>query len=96
MQIAARYPAARAAQLTKMIEVHDHVAVAFARRERASGEGFSPSVLAGLTASVLAVTFRIWFEQGKKDITAAAEQVLSTLGEIACAPPAKLPRRQGR
>ena len=85
MEIAARYPAARAAQLAKMVEVHDRVAEAFARRTGPGRESSStPGILAGLTISVLAVIFRTWFEQGRKDISMAAEGVLATLGKLAC------------
>ena len=85
MEIAARYPAARAAQLAKMVEVHDHVAAAFARRMSPRRDDSSmPSILAGLTISVLAVIFRTWFEQGRKDISTAVEGVLATLDSLAC------------
>jgi AcrR family transcriptional regulator len=84
MQIAARYPAARAAQLSRMTEVHDHVAEAFARRcPPGTHDDLSPSILAGLTLSVLAVTFRAWFEHGQPDIAATAHQVFGTLGRLA-------------
>lgn len=81
MEIAARYPAARAAQLSRMAEVQDHVAAAFARRlDRGSEGDLAPGILAGLTLSVLAVTFRSWFDQGQPEIAEVAGQVLATLG----------------
>src|SRR6266511_2162507 len=80
MQIAAKYPAAREAQLSRMAELQDRVAEAFARRCRQTSEDdLTPGVLAGLTLSVLSVTFRSWFEQGQQDISLTARQVFATL-----------------
>ncbi|MBI2686639.1 MAG: TetR family transcriptional regulator [Acidobacteria bacterium] len=85
MEIAAKYPAARAAQLSRMAEVQDQVAEAFARRLRKGSEDdLTPSILAGLTISVLAVTFRSWFDQGQPDISAIADQIFATLGRLIC------------
>lgn len=85
MQIAAKYPTAREAQLSRMAELQDSVAGAFAQRCRqASEDDLIPSVLAGLTLSVLSVTFRSWFEQGQQDISITAEQVFATLGRVVC------------
>lgn len=85
MQIAAKYPTAREAQLSRMAELQDRVAGAFARRYRqGSQDDLAPSVLAGLTLSMLGVTFRRWFEQGQQDISITAEQVFATLDRVMC------------
>lgn len=95
MQIAAKYPTAREAQLSRLAELQDRVAGAFARRCRqASEDDLTPSVLAGLTLSVLAVTFRSWFEKDQQDISITADQVFATLGRVMCAD--RKPRKQNR
>lgn len=81
MEVAARYPAARAAQISRMAEVQDRVAEAFARRTQGFDDQ-TPGILAGLTLSVLAVTFRAWFDQGQPDISVTANQILSTLSRL--------------
>jgi AcrR family transcriptional regulator len=83
MEIAAKYPAAREAQLSRLAELQDRVADAFARRCRqASEHDLTPGVLAGLTLSVLSVTFRSWFERGQQDISITASQVFATLDRL--------------
>ena len=86
MQIGAKYPSAREAQLSSMAELQDRVAEAFGRRCRQrSGDDVTPGVLAGLTLSVLAVTFRSWFEQGQQDISITADRVFATFDRLVCA-----------
>lgn len=85
MEIAAKYPAAREAQIARVAEVHDRVAEAFARRcKKDSKADLSAHVLAGLTLSILGVTFRTWFDKGPQDISVTAEQVFATLGDLVC------------
>jgi len=85
MRIAAKYPTAREAQLSRMAELQDQVASAFARRCRQSPEDdLTPGVLAGLTLSVLSVTFRSWFEHDQPDISITADQVFATLNRLVC------------
>jgi len=86
MQIVARYPAASEAQLSRMAELQQRVAVAFARRCGKDSEGdLTASVLAALTLSVLGVTFRSWFEQGQEDISVTADRVFATVERLICA-----------
>ena len=74
---------AEAAEL--LAELQDRVAESFARRcRRACDDDLTPRVLAGLTLSVLAVTFRVWFEQEQQDIALTADQVFRTLGRLIC------------
>src|SRR3954452_11043347 len=54
MAIAAKYPAAREAQQSRIAEVQDRVAEAFARRCR---DSLTPQVLAALTVSALSLTY---------------------------------------
>jgi AcrR family transcriptional regulator len=82
MEIAAKYPEAREA-LSRTGELQQRVEEAFARRCRQRPEeNMAPGVLAGLTLAVLSVIFRLWFERGGRDIAAAIEQVLSTMGRL--------------
>jgi AcrR family transcriptional regulator len=85
MQIAAKYPEAREAQHARTADLQRQVEAAFVLRygQRSKNE-VTPGILAGLIVSVLGVTFRSWFEQGQQDISAAAEQVLATLGRLVC------------
>lgn len=85
MQIAAKYPAAREAQVSRLAELQDRVAEAYARRcRRSADKDLAPNVLAGLTLSILAVAFRTWFESGKHDIARCVDEVLATLGHLVC------------
>jgi TetR/AcrR family transcriptional regulator, regulator of mycofactocin system len=85
MEIGAKYPAARAAELSRLAEVQDLIAEAFARRCRKGAEDdLTPNILAGLTLHVLGVAFQSWFDQGQSDISAVVDQVLATLGHLVC------------
>lgn len=83
IQIAAKYPAASEAQLSRTAELQDRVAAAFARRCRqASEDDLSPSILAGLTLSVLGVAFRSWFEQSEDDISITVDKIFVTIDRL--------------
>ncbi|MCX6628759.1 MAG: TetR family transcriptional regulator [Candidatus Solibacter sp.] len=81
MAIAAKQPAVREAQLSRIAEVQDRVAVAFARR---CEDKLTAHVLASLTLSALSLTYRVWFSKGKKDLASAARQVFSELAQAIC------------
>jgi AcrR family transcriptional regulator len=81
MEIAARYPAAREAQLSRIAEVQDRLAEAFAQRHK---DTVTAHVLAGLTLSTLSLAYRVWFSQGNKDIESAVHHVLSELSLVVC------------
>jgi len=89
MEIVERYPAAREAQVSRMAEIQDKVAAAFAQRtekrgkRRGSRYDLTANLLAALTISTLGVTFRAWFADGPEDISATVKQVLATLGQFA-------------
>jgi AcrR family transcriptional regulator len=83
MKIAAQYPAAREAQLSRMAELQDSVATAYARRKgKRLKDDPEPALLAALTLSVLSVIFRSWFEHGQGDIAPTVSKVLSTLDQL--------------
>lgn len=81
MAISAKYPAAREAQQSRIAEVHDRLAAAFARRCK---DDLRSHVLAALTLSSLSLTYRVWFTKGKKDIDAAAQAVFEELARSVC------------
>jgi hypothetical protein len=85
MEIAAKYPAAREAQIARVAEVQDRVAEAFAQRYRkTSKDQTTARMLAALTLSLLGVIYQTWFESGQADIAVTVEQVLARLCDVAC------------
>jgi AcrR family transcriptional regulator len=85
MRIAAKYPAAREAQLTRLAEVQEQLAQVFAERLGNTGPGDPrPHLLAGLTLTTLSATFRMWFHSDGQDIAVTANQVLEQLDRLAC------------
>jgi len=80
MEIAAKYPSAREAQLSRVAELQDRVAEAFARRGE---DEVRAHLLAGMTLNALSVTYRIWFQDGKQDIKAATQRVLREISAVA-------------
>lgn len=83
MQIAAKYPAAREAQLSRFGEVQERVAEAYARRAKGGQKGdLTPRVLASLTLGMIDVILQSWFEDGRQDIAATANQVFTTSGQL--------------
>jgi AcrR family transcriptional regulator len=85
MEIAAKYPAARQAQIARLAEVQDQVAEAFTERlKKGSKDQTTARVLAALTHSLLSVTFQNWFESGRGDIAITLEHVLRKLCDVAC------------
>ena len=78
MAIAAKHPAAREAQLSRVAEVQDRVADAFMQRSK---DELTAHVLAALTLSALSLTYRVWFSRGKKDLESAVRQVFSELAQ---------------
>ena len=81
MEIAAKYPAAREAQVSRVAVVQDQLAAAY--KKRCKDEGVA-HVLAGLTLSALSSVHRLWFTKGSKDISAAVRQVLSDFSLVVC------------
>ena len=81
MEIAARYPAARDAQVSRVAEVQDQLAQAFAPRCK---DEITAHVLAALTLSALSLSYRVWFAQGRKDIASAVQHVLAEVSKTAC------------
>jgi AcrR family transcriptional regulator len=83
MEIAARYPAAREAQMSRVAEVQHKLAEAFANRCK---DEITAHVLAALTFSALSLAYRVWFAQGRKDIASAVQHAFAEFSKVACAP----------
>jgi AcrR family transcriptional regulator len=84
MEIAAKYPGAREAQLSRVAEVQDHVAEAFARRsKKSSRDDLTAHLFAGLTLTILGVTLRAWLDHEPQDISVTVDKVFATLVEFA-------------
>jgi len=100
MAILAKYPAARAAELSRFSEVQDEVAKAFARRTgKGREDSLTAALLAGLTRQVTGVTLRWWFDQGwsdqgQPDIGEAVERAFATLEHLTGERKAAAPRRR--
>ena len=63
MEIAAKYPAAREAQLSRFAGLQDQLAQAFGRRCK---DTITAYLLAGLVFAVLSATHQYWFEKREK------------------------------
>jgi AcrR family transcriptional regulator len=79
MQIAAKYPAARDAQLSRVAGVQDRLAQAFGKRSK---DSITVHLLAGLIFAVLGTAHQIWFEKDEKDISVVAQKVFAALSRI--------------
>ncbi len=97
MEIAAKYRAAREAQISRVAEVQDQVAEAFVQRyKKGSKDQTTARVLAALILSMLSVAYQTWFESGHVDIAVTLEQVLATLCDVACGTAVSVHRRESR
>ena len=78
--VAFKYPAAREAQLSRMGQVEQIVAQAFAVRMKKSRDNeVAARLLAGTTLTIIDVTMRLWFAEEAEDITVVAERVMKKL-----------------
>lgn len=83
IELVEKCPSARAAELSRLSDVQDVVAQAFARRTRGSRKNdLAPALLAGLTLHVLGVTFLSWYEHGHRDIGTAAQHAFTVLDRL--------------
>lgn len=93
MAVLKRYPAARAAEVSRLPEVQDRVAEAFAKRQtRELKNGLAPRILAGLTLQLLGVTLQSWFDDPRSDIERTVEEAIGTTRRLIGDGPAKNPR----
>jgi AcrR family transcriptional regulator len=91
MEIAAKYPAAREAQVSRVAELQDRLAEAFA--ERCDGK-ITAHALSGLTLSALSLTYRVWFSEGKRDLMSAVQHVLAEFSAVVCREGPKSPGKR--
>jgi AcrR family transcriptional regulator len=84
IEIANKYPSARAA-LSHVSEVHYPLMEAFSRRLRkGSKEGWTADLLAGLTLSLNGAAIHAWFENPEQDVSISVDQVFAKLGRLVC------------
>jgi len=85
IEISQRSASARQAHHSRMMEVEDTVAAAFAGRLRsASKDDLKPRVLASLTLSIMNVAIISWFRDEYQDLSTAARQVFTNLTRLFC------------
>lgn len=79
MQIAARYPAAQEALVSRMATVQGEIEEAFRGRFK---DAFTVRILSSLTLSVLSLATHHWFTSGQKDIQGSTRKVFSAIAEF--------------
>jgi len=95
VHIAGTSVAVREAQLSRRAEVEHAAAEAFALTCRtAPGDEVTPRLLAGLTLSLVDVTFRAWSKRGETDIVAITEQIFGALTALVSQQPRATRKKQ--
>jgi AcrR family transcriptional regulator len=82
IDISLRSPAAMQAHGSRMVEVEDSVAGAFAERLKGSKDDLETRLLAAMTVSAMNVAIMAWHRGNCADLSAAVEQVFSNLVRI--------------
>jgi len=83
IQIAIKSASARQAHQSRMIEVEDVLAQAFAARmQDASKDAMQPRLLASLTLLIMNRSILSWFHHEYRDLSAASRQVFTQLERI--------------
>jgi len=89
IEISARSTSARQAHLSRLMEVEDKVAAAFAARMKVKSRyNVRPVLLAGLSQLLINAATASWFMEEHKNIIAAAQHGFLSLTEIFCDEPA--------
>jgi AcrR family transcriptional regulator len=84
--VSIKCPAAREAQRSRMGEVEETVAQAFASRMKKGRENeLTSRLLAGLTLTIVDVTMRLWYADGAQDVTVIADKVMKKLCSLVAA-----------
>lgn len=76
LEIAAQYPAARTAQLSRTAQQQVRLSEAWRKR---GADPIASELLASLTLSILSVTFETWLSSGGRHIGKVADKVLDKL-----------------
>jgi AcrR family transcriptional regulator len=85
IEISERSASARQAHLSRLREVEDRVATAYAGRLKgATEDDLRPRLLASLTLSVMSVAIFSWYRREYRDVSTVAKQVFSNLTRIFC------------
>ena len=85
LEISQRSASARQAHHSRMLEVEDTVATAFAGRlKNASRDDLKPRLLATLTVSAMNLAVVAWFRGEYQDPSTAARQVFANLNRLLC------------
>lgn len=79
MEIAAKYPAAREALLSRMAAVQSQIDAAFRRRCK---DPFLVQVLCTLTLSTLSLSAQHWLANGQRDIAVSTRKVYSAIAAV--------------
>jgi AcrR family transcriptional regulator len=83
VEIAVRSPAARRSHLSRLIDVEDHLAAAFADRLKDSSSGaLRPRLLASLTLAVMNAAISSRFTGEHKDLATAGKRALATVTRV--------------
>jgi AcrR family transcriptional regulator len=83
IDISLRSPSAMQAHASRLIEVEENVAIAFAeQRGDTSKDDLEPRLLAAMTVSAMNVGIMSWYRGEYPDLPAAVEQVFSRLSRI--------------
>lgn len=85
IEIAQRSASAKQAHQSRMLDVEDALAIAFATRLKSpSKDDLKPRMLATLTLSTMNLAVITWYRAGNQDPSAIARQVFATLRRIVC------------
>jgi AcrR family transcriptional regulator len=83
IEISERSASARQAHLSRLMEVEDHVAAAFAGRLKSGSKyDLKPRLLSSLTLSVMNIAIMAWYRGDYPDLGTAAKQAFSNLTRI--------------
>ena len=85
MAVLSKYPAARAAEVSRLPELQDRVVQAFATRCRKDrGGDLLPQLLAGMTLQLIGVTLQSWFTHPRRDVRATADEAIALARGLMC------------
>lgn len=86
MELAAKYPAARSALLSRLADVQERVNQAFADRQGVRSTDVRARVLGALALSAVGAVCQQWLESGgTMDVAMAVDDVMATVTEVGCA-----------
>lgn len=85
MEIAAKYPAAKEAQSSRLGEVQARVAEVFASRCKQTRRGdLTPNVFAALTLALIETALQSWFHDGRQPVSTTVKQIFATVDDLWC------------